>query len=131
MVQATQGIKIYTASKTKHAQKWRDLRASGHNVISTWIDEAGEGESSDLHSLCQRCINECEGCDAMIVYREDGDYLKGAFIEMGIALTGRFRPIVLVGPVLPPGSAFTKNNRIFLSTSIKGAIRLINNYYNP
>ena len=32
---------IYTASKTKHADKWRALRSAGYPIISTWIDEAG------------------------------------------------------------------------------------------
>lgn len=115
---------IYTASKTKHAQKWIDLRASGVNVISTWIDEAGEGASPDLHDLCYRCINEAIECDAMIVYSEDGDYLKGAFIEMGVALAHN-KFVVLVGNVLPEGSVFTEHEWVFQLPDIDAALAFI------
>jgi hypothetical protein len=77
---------IYTASKTKHAHLWRDLRDAGAPIISTWIDEAGEGESSDLHDLWQRCISESRSCKILIVYRQPEDVLKGAWVEIGVAL---------------------------------------------
>lgn len=120
--------KIYIASKTKHADKWKGLRSNGVNIISTWIDEAGEGETEDMASLCMRCIEECLVCDALIVYRESGDYLKGAFIEMGIVLS-RYRqhtPIYLVGPVLPTGSAFTYSHQVFEADTVEKAVELIN-----
>lgn len=38
------GHAIYTASKTRHADKWRHLRDEiGLPINSTWIDEAGAG----------------------------------------------------------------------------------------
>lgn len=36
-------LKIYVASKTRHAAKWKALINKGYNIISTWIDEAGPG----------------------------------------------------------------------------------------
>lgn len=122
-------MKIYTASKTKHADKWLQLRESGVNVISTWIDEAGVGASPDLADLCERCIKEALSCDAMIVYSEDGDYLKGAFIEMGVALTAPI-PIVLVGPVLSEGSVFTHHPSVFQTDTIENAVVFIHNMDN-
>lgn len=116
--------KIYIASKTKHANKWVKLRESGVNVISTWIDEAEFGQTKDMADLCRRCIDECLTCDALIVYREDEDYLKGAFIEMGIVLSKYkgLTPIYLVGPVLPQGSAFTYSHQVFGAKTIEEAI---------
>jgi hypothetical protein len=78
--------KIYTASKCKHAAKWRDLRASGVNVISTWIDEAEPGQSPDLQSLASRCVSEAARADFVLLYCEPGEVLKGALIEAGAAL---------------------------------------------
>jgi hypothetical protein len=78
--------KIYIASKTIHADKWRNLRDEGWNIISTWIDEAGPGESASLPDLWLRCISESGNADVVIVYREPGEVLKGAFIEVGSAL---------------------------------------------
>lgn len=119
-------MKIYIASKTKHAQKWVDLRNSGVNIISTWIDEAGDGQSPNLSDLCSRCISESMSCDAMVVYAEDGDYLKGAFIEMGAALSVPNKPIYLVGSVLPYGSAFTYSQQVFTAKTINEALQLLN-----
>lgn len=79
-------LKIYTASKTKHADKWKALRDQGYNVISTWIDEAGPGETSDFYDLWERCIEESSHCDVLLIYREPGEELKGAWVELGSAI---------------------------------------------
>lgn len=49
-------MKIYTVSKVKQAGLWRDLRAAGADVVSTWIDDAGPGESFDRAALWHRCV---------------------------------------------------------------------------
>ena len=117
--------KIYIASKTKHWGAWKSLRDDvGLNIISSWIDEAGEGDSIDLADLCNRCISECQQADAVIVYREDDDYLKGAFIEMGIALAAN-KLIYLVGPVLPERSPFRAHKNVKQVPTIEAAIFLI------
>jgi hypothetical protein len=87
---------IYIASKTKHAERWRNLRASGVPVIATWIDEAGEGESQDLHDLWRRCLSEASNAAAIIVYREPDDVLKGGWIELGAAASHGV-PVFAVG----------------------------------
>lgn len=89
-------MSIYIASKTRHAALWRDLRDAGAPIISTWIDEAGEGESSDLNDLWRRCIAESCSCDTLIVYRESHDVLKGAWVEIGAALASG-KPVHAVG----------------------------------
>lgn len=77
---------IYIASKTKHAWKWKNVREGGVPIISTWIDEAGAGESKDLSDLWVRCIQEASTAAAIVVYREPDDVLKGAWSEVGAAL---------------------------------------------
>lgn len=91
--------KIFTASKCRHARLWRSYRSLGYNVISTWIDEAGEGESKSLVDLAIRCINEAGTADALILYCEEGEKLKGALLEAGAALA-RGVPVYYVGPRL-------------------------------
>jgi hypothetical protein len=88
--------RIYVASKTKHAVQWRMLRQLGYNVVSTWIDEAGPGETTDRADLWLRCIAEASTCDLLILYREDGETLKGAYIEMGAALAHNIQ-VMFVG----------------------------------
>lgn len=87
---------IYTASKTAHAHKWRELRDAGWPVISTWIDEAGVGETASFEDLWTRCIGEAASADAVLLYREPGEVLKGAFIEAGAALASG-KPVHVVG----------------------------------
>lgn len=78
---------IYTASKCCHAPKWRELRAQGYPIVSTWIDEAGPGESKSLQDLALRCISESAQADITLLYCEEQEILKGALIEAGSALT--------------------------------------------
>jgi hypothetical protein len=77
--------RIYIASKTRHAPKWKRLRSEGYNIISTWIDEAGEGQSN-YNELSVRCITEIRQSDFVVLYCEPGEILKGALIEAGAAL---------------------------------------------
>lgn len=77
--------KIYAASKTKHAQMWRQLRLK-YPIISTWIDEAGQGDTTDRSELARRCIAEVVECDFVVLYCEQDETMKGAFIEVGAAL---------------------------------------------
>jgi hypothetical protein len=77
---------FYVASKTKHAEMWRDLRARGYRVTSTWIDEAGEGESASYEDLAVRCVKDVAVADFVLLYCQPGEVLKGALIEAGIAL---------------------------------------------
>lgn len=77
---------IYIASKVKHASRWRELRANGANIISTWIDETEVGQSQDLNDLWHRCVKEAATADFLVLYREPEENLKGAWVELGAAL---------------------------------------------
>ena len=61
-------MRIYTASKVKHAHLWRELRGQGYPVISTWIDEAESGESSSHEELSSRCLREVAKAGAVLLY---------------------------------------------------------------
>lgn len=87
---------IYFASKTKHAPRWQALRASGVPTASTWIDEAGEGQTADYAELSERCVSEISCASAVLLYCEPGELLKGALIEVGIALASG-TPVLCVG----------------------------------
>lgn len=87
---------IYMASKTRHADMWKALRRSGYPIISTWIDEAGVGETECFADLWRRCIDESASAAVTIVYREPEDVLKGAFVEVGSALASG-RRVIAVG----------------------------------
>lgn len=91
-----QNIRIYIASRTIHASKWRKLRESGLPIFSTWIDEADAGQSKCLSSLATRCIEEARSSTHLILYCEEGEHLKGALLECGAALANNI-PVYCVG----------------------------------
>jgi hypothetical protein len=97
MNEFTEGTKIYTASRVRHAHLWIALRDRGVPISSTWIDEAGEGQSASLSDLWVRCVKEASEADALIVYiHPDDGYLKGALVEVGSALACGV-PVCVVG----------------------------------
>jgi len=55
-------------------------------IVASWIDEAGHGQTLDWADLWRRCVREVAFADVCVVYREDSELLKGALIEMGVAL---------------------------------------------
>jgi len=81
-------MKIYIASKTKHAASWLKLREQRPDVqiTSTWINEAGEGQTADYAELAQRCIDEVKQADFVLLYCASDEVLKGALVEVGVAL---------------------------------------------
>ena len=89
-------MRFYTASKTKHAPQWKELRAAGYKVTATWIDEAGEGQTANYAELAERCLRDIEEADFMLLYCEPGELLKGALVEAGMALA-LGRPVRCVG----------------------------------
>lgn len=87
---------IYVASRTKHAAMWKQCRAEGVPIISTWIDEAGEGETANFGDLWLRIQKEVVGAERLVFFAENGDFpLKGALIEVGMALAAGV-PVYLV-----------------------------------
>lgn len=92
---------VYVASRAsvpERGRMWRGLRAKGAPIISTWIDEDGEGQSQDLGDLWDRICREVTGAARLILYVEPGDFpLKGAFIEVGMALAAGV-PVFVVAP---------------------------------
>lgn len=90
---------IYVASRTTRAGMWRELRASGVPITSSWIDEAGEGETADFSELWTRIHDEIRSSVGLLFYAnvEDAPW-KGAFVEIGMALAmGKPVAVVVVG----------------------------------
>lgn len=92
---------VYVASRAslpERGQMWRDLRASGVAITSTWIDEDGPGQTGCNRELWSRIEREVKAAAALILYVEPGDFpLKGALIEVGMAIAAG-RPVYVVAP---------------------------------
>lgn len=90
----------YVASRVHHASIWRAVRADGYRITSTWIDEAGPGQTSDMSELWQRIASEVTTSSRLVLYVEPSDFpLKGALVEVGMALAYLI-PIVVVAPAV-------------------------------
>lgn len=77
---------------------WANLRGQGLPICSTWIDEAGPGETCDWGDLWRRCLSEAAGASVLILYADEGDkVLRGALVELGAALAAGV-PVFYVGP---------------------------------
>lgn len=91
----------YAASRASVPERpamWRKLRDQGVLITSTWIDEAGEGETACNTDLWRRIAREVAESDAVILYAEKGDFpLKGALVEVGMAI-GLGKRVMVVAP---------------------------------
>ncbi len=94
---------IYVASRASIPERpmmWQGLRLKGWPIVSTWIDEAEEGETEDFGELWQRIRDEIASSAGVLLYAEGDDFpLKGALIECGIAL-GMGKPVATVLPYI-------------------------------
>jgi hypothetical protein len=93
---------VYIASRAsipERAARWRHYRdVDGWHIISSWIDEDGEGQTDDFSELWVRIETEIKSAERLILYVESDDFpLKGALIEAGIALAAGV-PIYVVAP---------------------------------
>lgn len=84
-------IRIYVSSRTLpvRVQMWLDLRAryTHWKFVSTWIDEAAPGATSDWPATWMRYIEEIRSADVLLLHAEAEDFpLKGALVEVGAAL---------------------------------------------
>lgn len=97
---------IYVASRAlpERVAMWLQYRDQFHfPVISSWIDQAGLGES-DYTQLWPLIMEEIRSCTALVLYARKEDFpLKGAFVEVGAALVlGKPVYVVLPHVVLEP-----------------------------
>ena len=115
-------MRVYTASKTTHAHMWKSLRTEGVDVVSTWIDEAGEGQTASYAELSQRCIEEVRKAEILILYCEPGEVLRGALIEAGVALT-LGKPVFCTGFCNSLSRVFTQHPLWHSCPSVPEAIR--------
>lgn len=93
--------RLYVASRASLPERgamWRSLRAAGWPIISSWIDEDGDGQTADFAELWSRISHEVTTATALILYAEPSDIpLKGALVEVGLALAAGI-PVFAVLP---------------------------------
>lgn len=126
---------IYVASRAStpaRSAMWRKLRdEDGILISSSWIDQAGEGES-DYEALWPTIFSEIRNSKALILYAEPDDFpLKGAFIEVGAALMAD-KPVVCVLPgvqlehrSMRPVGSWMRHPSVFTALTVSNAVEMI------
>lgn len=118
---------VYIASKSAHGARWRTLRAAGFPIISTWIDESGDGETKSWSDLWRRCVSEAAAADFTILYRHPGEYLKGALVEVGAALAAG-KQVIIVGC---GDLSFRFHPNVIQALDLRDAFEFVTNYGAP
>jgi hypothetical protein len=83
-------IRVYTASKLHHRQRWISIRSQWPGVTFTarWPDLERDGPPSDEEARINWLNDEADvrSADVVLVYAEQGEHLRGALIEAGIGI---------------------------------------------
>ncbi len=88
------------ASRFDRVMMWRNLRAKGWPIISSWIDLDGDVDKMDFGAIWCKAEEEIARSAGLVLYAETHDFpLKGAHTEGGIAIAHGI-PIFAVLPGL-------------------------------
>jgi nucleoside 2-deoxyribosyltransferase len=91
-------IRVYTASKMKHAAMWRDLCTATPHVQfhARWLKHSAIGTPDDSGQASEFWMQDVRDADAVLVYVEPGDHLRGALVEAGMAIAYGI-PVCVIG----------------------------------
>lgn len=103
-------IKIYTASKVRHADRLRALRPHADKIHfnARWPDTATLAQNAAKpasHWLMEN-VDDIIMADAVFVYAEEGEHLKTALFEAGVAYAHRKHIWVIGQTVVPSDASF-------------------------
>jgi hypothetical protein len=94
-------IRVYPASKIERAKQWHELQQKWHHVFfhARWLKHNWKG-TPDREQYAKAFWKEDEidvkHADAILLHAEAGEHLKGALVEVGIAI-GHGIPVIVVG----------------------------------
>jgi nucleoside 2-deoxyribosyltransferase len=94
-------LRVYFASKLRHAEKWQTLCAGTSEYIAhaRWLKHSRLGTPDTpehAHDFWLQDEHDVRDADAVVVYAEQDDHLRGALVEAGIALACRI-PVFVIG----------------------------------
>lgn len=94
-------LRIYTASKLKHADTWRKLRSDWPEFdwVARWpTDHCGNIPDTDTFArwFWMQDMEDVARCDVVVVFAEGDDHLRGALVEAG-ATIALHKTVIVVG----------------------------------
>jgi hypothetical protein len=95
-------MRVYVASKAKHAPWWQALRAAGLDICATWVDwefnhSGAVPTPADWAAHWERCVTEARDCDVLLLHAMPDETQKGGLIELGAALAAG-KKVFIVAP---------------------------------
>ena len=93
-------IKVYTASKLAEADLWKSLRGEWPEVTFTarWpFFHAGDVPNTPFYAKAfwLQDAEDVKACDVVLVYGTQGEHLRGALVEAGMAIALGLKVIVV------------------------------------
>lgn len=94
-------IRVYTASKMRHAARWRELCASTPHVQfhARWLKHTAIGTPDTPEHAVEFWLQDeqdVKHADAVMLYAEGDEHLRGALVEAGMAIAYGV-PVIVVG----------------------------------
>lgn len=94
-------IRVYTASQMHHADRWRALCRRSLQILchARWLKHAALGTpetAANAREFWQQDEQDVRDADALMVFAAPGDRLRGALVEVGIALACGV-PVIVIG----------------------------------
>lgn len=94
-------LRVYTASKLKHAAMWRELCKTTPHVYfhARWLKHVAMGtpdEPEHAGAFWLQDEQDVRDADVVLVYAEPGEHLRGALVEAGIAIACGI-PVIVIG----------------------------------
>lgn len=91
--------KVYIASKMHHAPRWREAYSRPDiHVVSRWpfLEPAVDCRTTNCQKFWQDDFTDINSCDVLILFVGGDEKLRGALVEVGIALgLGKF--VIVIG----------------------------------
>lgn len=101
--------RVYVASRASLPElpaMWRQLRDEGADTTSSWIDIQDEG-AQDYAELWSSIEAQIRASDRLVLYARAEDFpLKGALVEVGMALGAGKPVLVVLDSVVPDPESF-------------------------
>jgi len=117
-------LRIYVISKVSKAGMWRELRAKGWPIISTWLND-GDETSIDFSEAWPRYLKEAASATHVVVYAPAGDSLKGGLAEFGAAVSAGAKALVI--DYMPPEFSTLQNHpNVHLVGNVGSALMFMN-----
>jgi len=120
-------IRVYGASKLHHAAMWRGIceQSSSFFFHARWLKHNKLKTPDTLSNAVSFWLEDEEdvkNCDVLIVYAIEGDKLRGALIEAGMAIAYN-KPVIVVGKH-PDYGTWQYHPKVHRATDLKHALEI-------